>query len=76
MPREGKSALPDDFVRLYHMVIAAKDALFFAESRTRKDLDEDRMFSRAVVHAIQEIGEAAARVSDGGRARAADIPWG
>ncbi len=33
------------------------------------------MLVRALMHAIQEIGEAAARVGDAGRSRAPDLPW-
>jgi uncharacterized protein with HEPN domain len=58
------------------MLQAAKDAMFFAEQRSRKDLDDDRMFARAVLHAIQEIGEAAARVTTVGREEAPEVPWG
>lgn len=76
MPREGNAALPEDRERLIHMRDAASDALFFATTRTRADLETDRMFARALVHAIQEIGEAAARVSKSGRDRAPEIPWG
>ena len=39
-------------------------------------LASDMMFRRALINALQEIGEAAARVSDQGRARAASLPWG
>lgn len=76
MPREGDAAMPEDRERLAHMREAAKDALLFASTRTRADLDRDRMFARALVHAIQEIGEAAARVSTHGRSRCPEIPWG
>jgi uncharacterized protein with HEPN domain len=76
MPRKGKDALPEDRVRLQHMLIAAKDAQFFTEGRTRADLDHDRMFARAVLHAIQEVGEAAARITEAGRSRAPEIAWG
>ncbi len=34
------------------------------------------MLRRALLHAIQEIGEAAARVTDAGRARVPGLPWG
>lgn len=34
------------------------------------------MFRRALINAIQEIGEAAARITDEGRARAPELPWG
>jgi len=76
MPREGQGSLPEDSERFEHMLRAANDALFFASTRTYQDLLNDRMFARAVLHAIQEIGEAAARVTNGGRAVAPDVPWG
>lgn len=34
------------------------------------------MLLRAVLHILLEIGEAAARMSDSGRARIVGIPWG
>lgn len=68
--------MPEDRERLEHMLLAARDAAFFAQGRSRGDLETDRMFARAVLHAIQEIGEAAARTTDGGRQRAPDLPWG
>lgn len=40
------------------------------------DLDKDPMLGRALMHAIMEIGEAAARISDDGRRRAPAVPWG
>jgi len=58
------------------MLAAANDAVCFAEGRSREDLDTDRMFARAVLHAIQEIGEAAARVTAAGREQAREVPWG
>lgn len=76
MPREGPSAIPDDRERIQHMLIAARDAQFFATGRSREDLNTDRMFARAVLHAIQEIGEAAARTSKAGCERSPQIPWG
>jgi uncharacterized protein with HEPN domain len=76
MPREGDAALPEDRERIRHMLVAAKDAMFFAQGRFRADLDADRMLARAVLHAIQEIGEAAARTTTASRQRAPHIPWG
>lgn len=64
------------------MLVAARDAIAFVvgssdhRARTRADLDTDAMFRRALINAIQEIGEAAARVTDEGRARGPTIPWG
>ena len=76
MPREGEAALPEDRERVHHMLAAAKDAVSFAEGRSRENLDTDRMFARAVLHAIQEIGEAAARITAAGREQAPEVPWG
>lgn len=76
MPRKGDHALPADRERLRHMLQAARDVEFFAKGRSRADLGVDRMFTRAVLHAVQEIGEAAARVSAVGRAQAPALPWG
>jgi uncharacterized protein with HEPN domain len=55
---------------------AAREALSFVQGRTRSDLDSNRMLVRALVNAVQEIGEAAAKVSDLGRARIPALPWG
>jgi len=35
----------DDPVRLHHMLDAAKEAVLFAENRTRSDLESDRMLT-------------------------------
>lgn len=66
---------PADRVRLTHVLAAAREALDFARGRSRADLDSQPMFRRAVVHCVQEIGEAAARVSDETRALAPRVPW-
>lgn len=57
------------------MLDAALEALAFARGRTRADLNSDRMLARALKDCIQEIGEAAARVSGTGRAQAPSLPW-
>lgn len=66
---------PADVVRLRHMVDAIEAAERFARSRTRGDLDTDQMLLFALVRAIEVVGEAAARVSDGGRAEMPSVPW-
>lgn len=58
------------------MLDAAKQALGFISGRSRSDLDRDPMLVRALTHAVMEIGEAAARTTDAGRARAPSVPWG
>ena len=64
-----------DWTRLRHMLDAAREALAFARGRTRADLDDDPMFRRAVLHCIQEVGEAASRVTPETRALIPDLPW-
>jgi uncharacterized protein with HEPN domain len=58
------------------MLEAAETIAQFMNGRARADLDADRMLLVAVVHAIEVIGEAAARVSDETRGLASEIPWG
>lgn len=58
------------------MLEAARDIAAFVAARRRSDLDADAMLARAITHAAQQIGEAAAHVSDAGRARAPGVPWG
>ena len=65
----------DDRVHLAHMIDASEAIERFMDGRARTDLDTDRMLLFAVVHAIEVIGEAAARVSDETRRLAPNIPW-
>lgn len=60
---------------MVHMLLAAKDAIGFVEGRSRPALGVDPMFTRALVQAVQTIGEAASRVTVEGRARASGVPW-
>ncbi len=66
---------PDDRIRLRHMVEAARTAMRFCQGRERHELDSDTMLRLALLHAVQIIGEAAARVSDAGRAAAPGVEW-
>jgi uncharacterized protein with HEPN domain len=75
MPRKSETDPLGDQPRLLHMLQAARDAVAFADGKTRADLDRDRMLLRALVNCVQEIGEAASCVTDEGRARAPDVPW-
>lgn len=65
---------PADRVRLQHMRDAVELAARFIDGRLRGDLDTDPMLLFALVRAIEIIGEAAARVSEGTRA-GIEIPW-
>jgi len=75
-PRKSKRSAIDDRVRVEHMLEAARDIRNYVDGRKREDLETDSMLLRAVAHAVQQIGEAAANVSDAGRARVPDLPWG
>ncbi|MBY0313839.1 MAG: DUF86 domain-containing protein [Phycisphaerales bacterium] len=75
MPPSNRSSLLDDRVRVLHMLKAAREALGFMAGKSRSDLDTDRLLARGVVHCVQEIGEAAARVSDEGRSRIPGLRW-
>lgn len=66
---------PSDRVRFQHMIDAAKEAMGFAAGRRREEFDSDRMLARAVINALQEIGEAAVRTSPAGRLHAPSLPW-
>lgn len=64
-----------DLVRLHHMLDAAIEAISFAKSRSRKDLDEDLQFMRALVKSIEIMGEAAAKVTEQTKGELSQIPW-
>jgi uncharacterized protein with HEPN domain len=76
MPRKASQGGPNDRERMQHMLDAARDAASFVQGRTRADLDTDAMLLRALVNTVQVIGEAAARVTDEGRGRVPELPWG
>jgi uncharacterized protein with HEPN domain len=57
------------------MIEASETALSFISGRSRADLDSDEMLLFALVRAIEIVGEAASRVSDGTRAEISEVPW-
>lgn len=75
MPRDPAKNPLDDRIRVQHMLDAARDVVRLATGRTTGDLRSDMQLRRALVNAIQEIGEAAAKISPAGRARLPGIPW-
>src|SRR5688500_12012587 len=66
---------PSESQRLQHMLEAARDAVTFAQRRSRLDLESDRMLAHALVRCIQIIGEAAARVPESRRREHTTIAW-
>lgn len=75
MPRDPARGPHDDRIRGQHMLGAARDVVTRAAGRTIHDLRSDMTLRRAMVNAIQEIGEAATRVTEHGRHRLAAVPW-
>ena len=65
----------DDAIRLRHMLDAAREAVSFAQGRTRGDLDNDRQLVLALVKDIEVVGEAATRVTEPTRSSLREIPW-
>jgi len=57
------------------MIEAAELALRFVKGRKPEDLLNDDMLRMALLHAVQIVGEAAAKVSDEVKNEAPDIPW-
>lgn len=57
------------------MLDAVREAQGFVASRSRSDLDHDRLLLLALVKDVEIIGEAASRVSAETRIEWADIPW-
>lgn len=76
MPRDPAKNPQDDRIRAQHMLEAARDVVLIARGRRVDDLRADMPMRRAMVNAIQEIGEAAAKVWPTGRARMPGVPWG
>ena len=65
----------DDTLRLQDMLTAARDACAFAADRTEADLSHDKQLTLALLKCCEIIGEAAARVGDGTRAKYPALPW-
>ncbi len=66
---------PDDIAFIGHMIDMAKTAQRLIAGATRDDFDRDETLQLALVRAIQVIGEAAWRVSDGFQSKNPQLPW-
>ncbi len=67
--------LKDDFIRILHMLDAAKEAISFSNGKTRNDLDGNRMLTLSIIKSIEIIGEAASKVTNETRDQLPEIPW-
>jgi uncharacterized protein with HEPN domain len=56
------------------MLDAAKEALSFAQNKSRADLDSDRMLVLSIVNSIEIIGEAASKVTQETSETYAELP--
>jgi uncharacterized protein with HEPN domain len=65
----------DDLTKIRHMLDSAKEAISFSASRTRADLNYDRMLTLSLMKSVEIIGEAAARTSTGFHDQYPNIPW-
>jgi uncharacterized protein with HEPN domain len=65
----------DDTIRLRHMLDAARQAVEFAQGRSRADLDRAPMLMLSLVKLIEIVGEAANQVSETTREQLSAIPW-
>ena len=67
--------LPEDRIRLQHIVLEIQEASSFAEGISFEEFVEDRKTVKAIIRSIEVIGEAAAKVSENIRTQHPDIPW-
>jgi len=65
----------DELIRMRHMLDAARNAIAFAEGKSRGDLNQDTMLTFALVRAVEVIGEAASKISRSSQERFNEIPW-
>lgn len=67
--------LKHDVIRIKHMIDAAKEALSFAQGRTREGFCKDRMLLLSLIKDIEIIGEAASKVTGEFRSNHPEVPW-
>ncbi len=65
----------DDTIRLRHMLDHAREAVKMAEGKERSALRNDRILELAVIRLIENVGEAAVKVSIDGKAKFSSLPW-
>jgi len=65
----------DNITRLHHMIDAAKEAVSFANGKSKEDLESDRLLLLALVKDLEIIGEAASKLTPEIRAHYPQLPW-
>jgi len=64
-----------DLIRFKHMFDSATVILHFMDGKTRKHLNNDRMFSNAVIRELEILGEAANHISKATQKSFPQLPW-
>jgi uncharacterized protein with HEPN domain len=64
---------PDTAIR--QILAYCREAVEIVKSKTRADLDQDRLLNLALTRLVEIIGEAANRVPDDFKGRYPDLPW-
>ena len=64
-----------DKVPIRHILDASKEAVEFAQGRSRAELDTDRKLNLSLVRLLEVIGEAARGMSDEFRTQHPELPW-
>jgi uncharacterized protein with HEPN domain len=65
----------DNDTRLRHILDAAREAVLFAQDKTRNDLNTNRMLTLSLVKCIEIVGEAAANITRERQNELPQIPW-
>ena len=65
----------DDTAYLLDMLVAAQDAVSFAEGMSYAEFLKDRRTQLSILKSVEIVGEAAARLSDNTRKAHRSIPW-
>lgn len=65
----------DDTIVLRHMLDNAEEAISISKGRSRNDLDRDRLLALSLIKLVENIGEAANRVSIKVKDSHTEIPW-
>ena len=75
MPPDPFEISPEDRTRIERMLTSIGDIASFTRESSRAALDADARTRRAPLHALIDVGEAAARPSDAAKTRLPEVPW-
>jgi uncharacterized protein with HEPN domain len=64
-----------DLIRLKHMLDSVEAILSFTKGKRRTSLDNNRLFSSAVLRELEIVGEAAGKISEETKKKFPHLPW-